>query len=113
MEVHHKSATDAAMHIAAAAAAAESVTTMSTICCLQDDMEVLHNRAIDQQLQQLYHALGLALALNRTLLMPAMSCFCARGWYPNDACRLPGDKLSRLPFRCAGDQVCMILLPLL
>jgi hypothetical protein len=68
-------------------------------------MEVHHNRAIDQQLQQLYHALGLALALNRTLLMPAMSCFCVRGWYPNDACRLPGDKQSTLPFRCTGDQV--------
>jgi hypothetical protein len=35
-------------------------------------MEVHHNRAIDQQLQQLYHALGLALALNRTLLMMTM-----------------------------------------
>jgi hypothetical protein len=72
-------------------------------------MEVHHNCAIDQQLQQLYHALGLALALNRTLLMPAMSCFCARGWYPNDACRLPGDKQSTLPFRCTGDQVRLIV----
>lgn len=64
-----------------------------------------HNRAIDHQLQQLYHALGLALALNRTLLMPAMACLCVRGWFPNEACRLPGDSRSSLPFRCTGDQV--------
>lgn len=71
----------------------------------EDDMEVAHNRAIDHQLQQLYHALGLALALNRTLLMPAMACLCVRGWFPNEACRLPGDSRSSLPFRCTGDQV--------
>ncbi|WIA11573.1 hypothetical protein OEZ85_011679 [Tetradesmus obliquus] len=71
----------------------------------EDDMEVAHNRAIDHQLQQLYHALGLALALNRTLLMPAMSCLCVRGWFPNEACRLPGDSRSSLPFHCTGDQV--------
>lgn len=68
-------------------------------------MEIAHNSAIDFQLQQLYHAMGLALALNRTLVMPAMLCLCARGWYPNDACRLAGDTVSTLPFRCTGDQV--------
>lgn len=76
--------------------------------CLQDEMEILHNRAVDYQLQQLYHALGLALALNRTLLMPEMLCFCARGWYPNDVCRLAGDYRTQLPFRCTGDQVGII-----
>lgn len=68
-------------------------------------MELTHNRAVDFQLQQLWHAMGLALALNRTLLMPRMLCFCVRGWFANDACRLPGDKVSMLPFNCTGDQV--------
>jgi hypothetical protein len=68
-------------------------------------MQLVHIKAIDFQLQQLYHALGLALALNRTLVMPRMRCFCVKGWFPNVKCRLPGDERSLLPFACTGDQV--------
>ena len=68
-------------------------------------MYLFHNKAIDFQLQQLYHALGVALALNRTLVMPKMLCFCARNWFETDHCRLPGDVWTQLPFVCTGDQV--------
>ncbi|KAF8070925.1 arabinosyltransferase [Scenedesmus sp. PABB004] len=71
----------------------------------EEDMEVVHARAVDDQLSQLWHALGLALALNRTLVLPRMRCFCVRGWFANEACRLPGDARSVLPFDCPGDHV--------
>eukprot|EP00775_Hariotina_reticulata_P006248 gene6248-6484_t len=71
----------------------------------EEDMQLVHIKAIDFQLQQLYHALGVALALNRTLIMPHMLCFCVKGWFPNVKCRLPGDERSLLPFSCPGDQV--------
>lgn len=38
-------------------------------------------RAIDMQLTQVWHATGAALALNRTLVLPQLLCFCARNWW--------------------------------
>ena len=68
-------------------------------------MDFVHNRALDYQLQQLYHAMGIAIALNRTLVMPHMLCFCALNWFDTTNCRLPPDQISELPFNCTGDHV--------
>jgi hypothetical protein len=48
--------------------------------------------------------MALALALNRTFVLPRLQCHCYKNWFANDACRLPGDKQSILPFTCTLEQ---------
>ena len=48
--------------------------------------------------------MALALALNRTFVLPRLQCFCYKNWFANQACRLPGDRASKLPFTCTLEQ---------
>ena len=47
---------------------------------VQEAMVQVHTVAIDNQLSQLWHAAGIALALNYTLVLPQFRCFCAKNW---------------------------------
>lgn len=44
-------------------------------------MVAFHMAAMRYQLAQLYHGFALALALNRTLVLPPLQCYCARHWH--------------------------------
>jgi hypothetical protein len=44
-------------------------------------MAQVHAAALDDQLSQLWHAAGAALALGYTLLLPQFTCFCAKNWW--------------------------------
>jgi hypothetical protein len=48
--------------------------------------------------------MALALALNRTLILPRLKCHCYKNWFANVACRLPGERQSVLPFTCTLEQ---------
>jgi hypothetical protein len=58
-----------------------------------EDMVKFHLASMRHQMGQLYHALGLALALNRTLIMPPLRWV---GWGGRAACCCPA------PHRPAG-----------
>jgi hypothetical protein len=44
-------------------------------------MAQFHMAAMAFQMAQLYHGFALALALNRSLVMPPLLCYCARHWH--------------------------------
>jgi hypothetical protein len=71
----------------------------------QEVMVDFHIKAMDTQLSYLWHAFGVSLALNRTIVMPELKCYCVRNWFRTENCRLTGDYLTRLPFTCSIDQV--------
>jgi hypothetical protein len=48
--------------------------------------------------------MALALALNRTLILPRLKCHCYKNWFANVACRVPGERQSVLPFTCTLEQ---------
>ena len=51
-------------------------------------------------------ALALAIALNASLIMPDLYCFCDRYWGFTHRCRFPdAPKAMRLPFRCSMDSL--------
>ncbi|KXZ42494.1 hypothetical protein GPECTOR_141g692 [Gonium pectorale] len=64
------------------------------------DMVAFNLRALSAQLQQLYWGLAMALATNRTLVLPRFRCYCARNWYSTVACRIGGDRATTFPFTC-------------
>lgn len=70
-----------------------------------EDMVQYHVKAANFQLNQLYFGFALALALNRTLVLPKMLCFCAKNWYMTDHCRILGDHFTTLPFTCSLSQL--------
>lgn len=51
------------------------------------------------------------MALNRTLILPAFTCYCDELWYwslevkPSYGCRWPGARNQTLPFACPHDQL--------
>ncbi|KAG2486350.1 hypothetical protein HYH03_014931 [Edaphochlamys debaryana] len=65
-----------------------------------DDMVTFALGQLNAQLQQTYWALGLALATNRTLVLPRFQCYCARGWYRTTACRIGDERDTQFPFNC-------------
>lgn len=62
-----------------------------------------HFRLVNFQLRQIRSAMGLAIALNRTLVLPQLWCGFDRWWAPHRG-RIPGSAFS-LPFRCPLDHV--------
>ncbi|KAG1665399.1 hypothetical protein FOA52_015809 [Chlamydomonas sp. UWO 241] len=62
-----------------------------------------HIRTVTVQLTEVYHAFALAHALNRTLIMPRVQCWCIQNWFENPLCRLPGDLHTRFPLVCPAD----------
>jgi hypothetical protein len=64
----------------------------------EPDMIDFHLKAVAQQLRQLRTALAVAVALNRTIIMPRLISWCDRYWGPVEFCQLPGAFKLRLPF---------------
>ncbi|GIL60393.1 hypothetical protein Vafri_14842 [Volvox africanus] len=56
--------------------------------------------ALSAQLQQAYWALALAMALNRTLVLPQFRCYCAKNWFATSACRINSERDTVFPFPC-------------
>ena len=60
---------------------------------------------------QFWDAAGAAVALNRTLILPTLTCYCDELWYwalevnPSYGCRWPGARNQTLPFACPHDQL--------
>ena len=71
----------------------------------------VHVAALQQYVNELRDALALALALNRTLVLPRWTCFCDRMWAASDdlfafGCMYPGSQAGQfLPFACPMDHV--------
>ncbi|KAK3282427.1 hypothetical protein CYMTET_9838 [Cymbomonas tetramitiformis] len=66
-----------------------------------------HMQVAGYHLRALRNALGLALALNRTLVLPWWECHCDRHWTPISAgshCSIPGSPL-KMPFTCPMDHL--------
>lgn len=60
-------------------------------------------RAVRERLQ---HALALALALNRTIILPEFACYCDRYFYRLEGCMIPGGHhATQLPFVCPFDHI--------
>ncbi|GIL80561.1 hypothetical protein Vretimale_16016 [Volvox reticuliferus] len=56
--------------------------------------------ALSAQLQQAYWALALAMAINRTLVLPKFRCYCAKNWFATSACRINSERDTVFPFPC-------------
>ena len=54
---------------------------------------------------QMRDMFAIALATNRTLIMPKLQCYCDRYWGPVYRCRVPGASKLQLPFICPMDHV--------
>ena len=65
----------------------------------------LHFTMEAHQREMLRDAFVLALALNRTLVLPEMTCFCDRYWWLTHACRMPGAESMPLPIACPLDHL--------
>ncbi|GLC60104.1 hypothetical protein PLESTB_001574400 [Pleodorina starrii] len=64
------------------------------------DMVAFALSALSSQLQQAYWALALAMALNRTLVLPQFQCYCAKNWFATTACRITSERDTVFPFPC-------------
>jgi hypothetical protein len=49
--------------------------------------------------------IAIAVATNRTLILPKLQCYCDRYWGPVDRCRIPGAFKMQLPFVCPMDHI--------
>ncbi|KAL6770857.1 hypothetical protein ACKKBF_B32980 [Auxenochlorella protothecoides x Auxenochlorella symbiontica] len=74
----------------------------------QTALQMAHKRGLQFQLQQIRAGMALAVALNRTFLMPRLTCLCDSGWDKLENCRSPGAPLTPLPFTCPWDQVFLV-----
>lgn len=70
-----------------------------------NDMVDFHLKALGRELQQLKTAFKLAVALNRTIIMPKLLSWCDRYWGPLEFCQVPGAFLTRLPFVAPMDHI--------
>lgn len=70
-----------------------------------DNGIALHFRMERVQRRRLRDAFALAIALNRTLVLPEMTCFCDRYWWLVHACRMPGAESMPLPIACPLDHL--------
>jgi len=64
-----------------------------------------HLQSMKEQLRELRDGLAIAVVLNRTVIMPKLTCFCDRYWAPVEQCRVPGALHTPLPFVCPLDHV--------
>jgi len=65
----------------------------------------LHFTMEAHQREMLRDAFALAIATNRTLVLPEMTCFCDRYWWLTHACRMPGAESMPLPIACPLDHL--------
>ena len=72
---------------------------------MYDNGLALHFSMEKIQREMLYDAFALAIALNRTLVLPLMTCFCDRYWWLVHACRMPGAESMPLPIQCPLDHL--------
>lgn len=70
-----------------------------------DAMADLHLKNMREQLLQLKTAFKLAMALNRTIIMPKLLAWCDKYWGPLEFCQVPGAFKMRLPFVAPMDHV--------
>jgi hypothetical protein len=68
-------------------------------------MTKFHLKAIAEQLAEVKNAMAIAVALNRTLIMPTLYCFCDRYWGVQEHCRPPGSANYSMPFVCPLDHI--------
>lgn len=55
---------------------------------------------------QVQHALAMALAMNRTIILPKLWCYCDRYFYRLEKCMIPGGHHATvLPFECPFDHI--------
>ena len=66
------------------------------------DEHEFHLTSAATQVRQL---LSVAVATNRTVVMPKLMCYCDRYWGPLQRCRLPGATRLVLPFVCPLDHI--------
>eukprot|EP00201_Polytomella_parva_P023090 CAMPEP_0175039368 /NCGR_PEP_ID=MMETSP0052_2-20121109/532_1 /TAXON_ID=51329 ORGANISM="Polytomella parva, Strain SAG 63-3" /NCGR_SAMPLE_ID=MMETSP0052_2 /ASSEMBLY_ACC=CAM_ASM_000194 /LENGTH=570 /DNA_ID=CAMNT_0016301187 /DNA_START=1529 /DNA_END=3241 /DNA_ORIENTATION=+ len=64
-----------------------------------------HVRAINYQLEQVYSAAAIAMALNRTLILPKFQCYCSKNWYMTFACRVNEVNNGDFPYDCPLSQL--------
>eukprot|EP00887_Chlorella_sp_A99_P003129 scaffold9.g3129.t1 len=69
------------------------------------EMQEAHLTRMHDQLGQLKQAFAVAVALNRTIIMPKLLCLCDRYWGPVEYCQVPGAFKLRLPYTCPLDHV--------
>ncbi|KAL4425403.1 hypothetical protein ABPG75_009419 [Micractinium tetrahymenae] len=72
---------------------------------LSEDMLLFHRRALQQQLEQAYVALGLAAAAGRAFVLPEFSCFCQNSEAPLPRCRRPDSEAVQFPVPCPEGEV--------
>lgn len=72
---------------------------------LAEDMLLFHRRALQQQLEQTYVALGLAAAAGRAFVLPEFSCFCQNSETALPRCRRPGGEAVEFPAPCPEGEV--------
>lgn len=72
---------------------------------LAEDMLLFHRRALQQQLEQAYVALGLAAAAGRAFVLPEFSCFCQNSDAPLPRCRRPDSGEVQFPVPCPEGEV--------
>lgn len=70
---------------------------------ISENMVQYHLATMKQQLAVLYYGFALAYALNRTLILPKMQCFCIHNWFESPQCRLPGEPHTKFPLICPAD----------
>ena len=65
-----------------------------------------HVEHLDRLRQRLAHGFALARALNRTVVLPTLWCYCDKFWHRLDKCAIPSATSSQpLPFVCPLDHV--------
>jgi arabinosyltransferase len=69
----------------------------------QEPMIQFHLKTLQPQLEQVYVGLALAVALNRTFIMPKLTCFCDRNWFKVERCRMLGATKIQFPVPCPAD----------
>ncbi len=73
--------------------------------CTTEQAANRFNREDAHLRETLRDALGLAIALNRTLVMPRMLCYCDNIWKEMKHCRVGGAFDMTLPFDCPADHI--------
>ncbi|PRW61069.1 hypothetical protein C2E21_0568 [Chlorella sorokiniana] len=68
-----------------------------------EDMVAFHLAAIHQQLQQAYVGMALAVASNRSFILPQFKCFCDHIWYSVVRCRVVDAQEMPFPVPCPQD----------
>ncbi|PRW34035.1 kinetoplast DNA-associated [Chlorella sorokiniana] len=72
-------------------------------------MLLFHQRALQQQLEQVYVGMALAAAAGRAFILPQLQCFCQNAAQPLPRCRRPDSAQLQFPADCPEGDVLMPL----